>query len=262
MKIIRFEDEQGQVRWGEPVDEQQARAFDGDLFDGLAPTGETLAVKRLLTPYEPAAIHGIGANFKQVFEDAGKPLPEYPIVFFKQLSAIQHPHEPIVLPRLKIAAEQVKFEGELGIILSKTAKNVAEEDAMDYVFGYTIANDVSASDWQRERVGNQWCKGKGFDTFCPFGPAIVTKDDIPEPEKLQIVTRVDGKVEQDDSVGNMVFNVAQIIAFLSAGMTLPKGSLILPGTPVGARFMTPGELVEITIDPIGVLSNRAVEETA
>lgn len=261
MRIIRFKDPSGNIHYGsEAAVGEDAEILGGELLSGLNPTGDKARVAKLLYPYSPTAIHGIGANFKAIFEDAGKPLPEYPVVFFKYHNALQHPSEPIILPRKMIRAEQVKFEGELGIVVGKTAKNVPVEEAMDYVFGYTIANDVSASDWQRERVGNQWCKGKGFDTFLPFGPVIVTKDEITEPGGLRIVTKVDGKVEQDDVVANMCFDVAQIIAFLSAGLTVPAGTLIIPGTPTGARFMVSGETVEITIEPIGTLTNQAIEE--
>lgn len=232
----------------------------GSVVEGFTSTGNPVTATKVLYPYVPASILGIGANYKGLFE--GKALPEYPVVFFKCHNALQHPGDPILLPRIAILAEQVKFEGELAVIIGKGGKNIRREDAMEHVFGYTIAHDVSASDWQRERVGNQWCKGKGFDTFCPLGPTIVTRDEIPDPAALQVVTKVDGEVLQDDSVANMCFAVDELIAFLSAGHTLNAGDVILTGTPPGARFLVPGETVEITIEGIGTLTNQAVEETA
>ncbi len=234
------------------------RRIEGELFGHFTVTEETVAARKLLYPYLPTSILGIGANYKGLFE--GKALPEYPVVFFKCHNTLQHPGDPIVLPRLAIVAETVKFEGELAVIIGKDGKNIRQEDAMGHVLGYTIAHDVSASDWQRERVGNQWCKGKGFDTFCPFGPTIVTSDEIGDPKQLRIVTTVDGKVEQDDFVANMCFAVEELITFLSAGHTLKAGDLILTGTPPGARFLEPGETTAITIEGIGTLANQAVEE--
>ncbi len=233
--------------------------LDGDPFGDFRVTDEVVAAEKVLYPYEPNSILGIGANYRGLFKE--KPLPEYPVVFFKCHNALQHPGDPIILPRLAIRAETVKFEGELAVVIGKGGKNIAREDAFDHVFGYTIANDVSASDWQRERVGNQWCKGKGFDTFCPLGPTLVTTDEVPDPQQLRIITKVDGVVEQDESVAEMCFPVEELIAFLSAGHTLRPGDLILTGTPPGARFLKPGETTEISIGGLGVLTNQAVEET-
>lgn len=269
MKIIRFTDADGMVRLGavdQPVGlageslPERARIIEGDLFGSWRVTDDTARVAKLLAPIEPSAILGIGANYRALFTESGKPLPDYPIVFFKLSNALQHPGEPIVLPRLALRAEQVKFEGELAVVIGTPGRNISEDRAMDHVFGYTIANDVSATDWQRERVGMQWAKGKGFDTFCPLGPAIVTADEISDPADMRVVTRVNDAVEQDELVREMVFSVPRLIAFLSAAHTIPAGSVILTGTPPGARFLEPGERVEITIREIGTLANPVVEE--
>jgi 2-keto-4-pentenoate hydratase/2-oxohepta-3-ene-1,7-dioic acid hydratase in catechol pathway len=232
--------------------------IEGDFLGDHSVTDEEVSPQKELYPYIPPSILGIGANYRGLFKD--KPLPEFPVVFFKCHNALQNPWDPIVLPRVAIKAETVKFEGELAVIIGKGGKNIPEAQAMDHVFGYSIANDVSASDWQRERVGNQWCKGKGFDTFCPLGPAIVSKDELPAPDELRIITKVNGTVEQDESVSQMCFSVPQLIAFLSAGHTLNPGDLILTGTPPGARFMDAGETVEIEIPGIGKLTNPVEEE--
>ena len=260
MKIQRCITTDGRTVQAALQNDGSLRVIKGDLLGDFSVTDETVTAEKLLYPYVPKSILGIGANYKALFE--GKSLPEYPVVFFKCHNTLQNPGDPIVLPRVAIHAENVKFEGELAVIIGKGGKNITKENALEHVFGYTIAHDVSASDWQRERVGNQWCKGKGFDTFCPFGPTIVTADEIPDPKQLRIVTKVDGKVEQDDSVANMCFEVEALIAFLSAGHTINAGDIILTGTPTGARFLEPGETVDITIDGIGTLTNQAIEETA
>ena len=260
MKIERIITPEGQTIQATPNGDGTWTGLTGDISSGFTPTGETFSQGKRLTPYLPKAILGIGANYRGLFKD--KPLPEYPVVFFKQHNALQDPEGPIVLPRVAITAENVKFEGELAVVIGRGGKNICKEDAMDHVFGYTIANDVSASDWQRERVGNQWCKGKGFDTFCPLGPTLVTADEISDPANLRIITRVNGEELQNESVSDMCFSIPELIAFLSAGHTLCPGDLILTGTPPGARFMTPGETVDITIDGIGHLRNSTIEETS
>lgn len=260
MKIQRCITQDGQTTFAALQADGTLSRVEGDLFGDFTVTEEKVAAEKILYPYVPNSILGIGANYRGLFKD--KPLPEYPVVFFKCHNALQHPGDPIVLPRLAIRAETVKYEGELAVIIGKGGKNIPKEQAFEHVFGYTIANDVSASDWQRERVGNQWCKGKGFDTFCPLGPTLVTADEVPDPQKLRIVTKVDGEVEQDESVAGMCFPVEELIAFLSAGHTLHPGDLILTGTPPGARFLKPGETTEITIEGLGTLTNQAIEETA
>lgn len=233
----------------------------GDLFASGGPvvSEQSVSAEKILYPIVPKSILGIGANYKGLFE--GKALPEFPVVFFKCHNTLQNPGDPVVLPRIAIQAESVKFEGELCVIIGKGGKNISEADAMSHVFGYTLANDVSASDWQRERVGNQWCKGKGFDTFCPLGPTIVTADEISDPTALRVVAKVNGEIKQDESVAEMCFSVPQLIAFLSAGHTLQPGDIILTGTPPGAYFLEPGDQTDIMIEGLGTLSNPWVAET-
>lgn len=267
MKIIRFVDPDGATRLG-AVDAEvttsappsTARLVEGDLFSSYRVTDDTATVAKLLYPVEPPMILGIGANYRAVFTSSNRPMPEYPIVFFKLANALRNPGDPIVLPRKVLRADEVKYEGELCVVIGKGGKNIPASRAMDHVFGYTIANDVSGSDWQGERVGMQWAKGKSFDTFCPLGPAIVTADEVADPADLRVVTRVDGTVEQDESVAGMVFAVPELIEFLSAAHTIADGSIILTGTPPGARFVKPGERVDITIGRIGTLSSPVTEE--
>lgn len=267
MRVIRFVDTDGVTRMGavdRPVNTAEppaaARVIEGDLFDSYRLTDDMVGVERILYPIDPPMILGIGSNYRGIFESSSRPLPKHPIVFFKLPNALAHPGEPIVLPRAAIRAEQVKYEGELCVVIGRGGKNISASRALDHVFGYTIANDVSGSDWQGDRVGGQWAKGKSFDTFCPLGPAILTADEVGSPSDLRLVTRVNGTVEQEESVSDMCFDVAELIEFLSAGYTIPAGSIILTGTPPGARFVESGESIEITIDQIGTLWNTVVEE--
>jgi len=152
-------------------------------------------------------------------------------------------------------------------VLGRDCKNVSKEKALDYVFGYTAANDVSARDWQIRLGGGQFCRGKSFDTFAPLGPAIVTKDEIPNPNALRIRTRVNGEVRQDSNTADMIFDVPTLIEFLSGSTTLLAGTVILTGTPSGVgvamkpqRFLAPGDMVEVEVEKIGVLGNPVGEE--
>src|SRR5204862_3425331 len=139
-------------------------------------------------------------------------LPNFPVLFFKNPASVQHPGEPIILPRW-LPSTKVDYECELAIVIGRTAKNVPKAQAFDYVLGYTCGNDVSARDWQKEGGGSQWCRGKSFDTFCPLGPCLVTADEIPNPNALRISTRVGGELLQDWTTGDMVFDVPALIEF-------------------------------------------------
>jgi 2-keto-4-pentenoate hydratase/2-oxohepta-3-ene-1,7-dioic acid hydratase in catechol pathway len=170
---------------------------------------------------------------------------------------------------MHLASSQVDYEGELAVVIGKTCKNVSREKAFNYVFGYTVANDVSARDWQRQFGGGQFCRGKSFDTFAPLGPAILTTDEVPNPNQLQLRTRVNGEVRQDSNTSRMIFDVPRLIEFLSGSTTLLAGTVILTGTPSGvgmARkppvFLQPGDQIEVEIERIGVLSNSVIAELA
>ena len=220
----------------------------------------------MLTPVEPKTIYCIGLNYRKHAEETGAKIPEFPIVFLKSLTALQHPEGPIVLPR-HLRSDQVDYEAELGVIISRTCKNVSREEALNYVLGYTIANDVSARDWQKLWGGSQWCRAKTFDTFCPLGPALVTPDELKNPNDLAMTTRLNGTIMQQSSTRDMIFSVAEIIAFLSGSTTLESNTLILTGTPEGVGmgrkppvYLKAGDVVEIEIEGIGVLRNPVMEE--
>lgn len=265
MRFVRFRDPAGSTRIGIAPDSEvmpgaEVQLVGGTLLGRWFVRRETSQISQLLTPFVPTEIHGAGLNYRAAFSGSATAAPPFPVLFIKPLSTLQNPGAPIILPRLRIRVERAKLEGELCVILSRQARNVRATEAMDYVLGYTVANDVSASDWQGERSRMQWTKGKAFDTFCPLGPVLVTADEIPDPRALRVISTVDGVTVQDDSVGSMVFSVAELIAFLSAGQTIPAGAAILTGTPVGTRYLEPGETVRISINRIGTLVSPVTEE--
>lgn len=264
MRIIRFVDPAGNVGWG-------AEAGDGLAYRLESPfdraPGELTQVSRLVAPIVPPTIYAMGLNYRRHAEETGGRVPDYPIVFMKSPTAVQDPEGAIVLPR-HLRSDKVDYECELAVVIGERCRNVARERALDVVLGYTCANDVSARDWQIERGGRQWCRGKTFDTFCPLGPAIVTADEISDPQSLGIRTRVNGRTMQDWTTRDMIFGVAEIIEFLSGSTTLEAGTVILTGTPHGVGmamdppvWLQPGDAVEIEIDGIGILRNPVVEES-
>ena len=234
----------------------------GDTVLGLNPSGTTVRDYTLLAPVVPTAILCVGLNYRKHAEETGARIPEYPVLFFKNPSAVLDPGTPIRIPH-KLPSTQVDYEGELAIVIGKSCRNATRQNALDFALGYTCANDVSARDWQKQWGGSQWCRGKSFDTFAPLGPWLVTADEIPDPNTLQITTRVNGEVLQDSNTGDMIFDVPSLIEFLSAETTLAAGTVILTGTPEGVgmsrtppRWLQPGDLCSIEIEGIGTLENR------
>jgi 2-keto-4-pentenoate hydratase/2-oxohepta-3-ene-1,7-dioic acid hydratase in catechol pathway len=267
VRIIRYQSPTGEIGYAqEHLDGTATKLRGGNLFDGLTPTGDTAPIARTLAPLEPTALLCIGLNYRQHAAESNAPLPQFPVLFFKNPSALQHPGEPIILPRWLVSTK-VDYECELAVVIGKKAKNVPRERALEYVFGYTCANDVSARDWQKEGGGTQWCRGKSFDTFAPLGPRLVTTEDIPNPQALRIRTIINGETLQDCSTGDMIFDVATLIEFLSGSTTLLPGTVILTGTPQGVgvartppRFLHSGDKVTIDIEGIGALTNPVVDE--
>jgi len=195
----------------------------------------------------------VGRNYREHAAELKNEVPTEPLLFLKPPTAIIESGQPIVRPR---GSWRVDFEGELGVVIGRTCRRVARAEAMQYVAGYTIVNDVTVRDLQKK--DGQWTRGKGFDTFCPCGPFLV--DDV-DATKLRIVTRVDGVVKQDAPTSDMIFDIATIIEVASRVMTLEPGDLIATGTPSGVGPIVPGNTVEITIEGIGTLTNPVVEET-
>jgi len=244
-----------------------AREVVGDILGDYRLTGRVVTPGKLLAPLVPANILAIGLNYKKHAEEGGKGAPAQPILFLKATSSLQNPGDPIELPR-HLASSQVDYECELAVVIGRRCKNVSRANALDYVLGYTCGNDVSARDWQgRPLGGGQWCEAKSFDTFCPLGPVLVTRDEIPHPNALQIRTVLNGQVMQDWNTSDMIFDVPALIEFLSGSKTLLPGTVILTGTPEGVGFtrqppifLKEGDKITIEIEKIGRLSNPVRKE--
>lgn len=266
MKIVRFTGENNRVSYGALRGDGSVEKLAGDLYSGLRPTGEVSRPNKLLAPIEPVQILAIGLNYRKHAEETNAKFPKFPVLFMKAVSSVQDPGEPIQLP-VHLRSSEVDYECELAVIIGKKCRNVSRDQALEYVLGYTCANDVSARDWQKEFGGSQWCRGKTFDTFCPLGPCIVTKDEIPDPNNLPIRTSVNGEVLQDWTTKDMIFDVPSLIEFLSGSTTLLPGTVILTGTPHGVgmartppRWLQAGDTVTIAIGGIGELTNPVVLE--
>jgi acylpyruvate hydrolase len=214
---------------------------------------------RLRAPIpRPGKIIGVARNYPAHAEEVGAKPPEEPVLFLKSPGAVIGPDDPILLPTL---SKNVDYEGELAVVIGRRARSVRQSDALEYVAGYTVANDVSARDWQGVR--GQHFIGKSFDSFAPLGPALVTRDEIPDPQDLGLTTRIGDEVVQAARTKEMLFPVNELIAFASRILTLEPGDVVLTGTPAGVgkartppRFLRDGDLVEVEIERIGILRNR------
>ncbi len=266
MKIIRYQDKQGNIGFAALQADGSALKLAGELYSGLRLTNETADVAKLLAPLAPTAILCIGLNYRKHAEETGAKFPEFPVLFFKGINTLQHPGEPIQIPR-HLPSDEVDYECELAVVIGKPCKNVSRTNALDYVLGYTCCNDVSARDWQIKRGGGQWSRGKTFDTFSPLGPCLVTPDEIPNPNALRLRTLLNGQVMQDSNTADMIFDVPTLIEFLSGSTTLLPGTVILTGTPQGVgmaqkppRWLRPSDSVTIEIEKIGSLTNSVINE--
>ena len=266
MKIIRYRDASGALNYGSQNADGSALRIEGDIYGTHEVTGDAAEIAQLLAPIVPSQILCIGLNYRQHAIETGAPFPERPILFVKGANTVQHPEEPILIPT-HAASHKVDYECELAVVIGKPCKNVSEETALDYVLGYTCANDVSARDWQIEWGGGQWCRGKFFDTFAPLGPCLVTPDEITDPNTLEIRTFLNGEQVQGSNTRDMIYKVRTLIAFLSGSTTLPPGTVILTGTPQGVgmaakppRWLKAGDSVTIEIEGIGALTNPVADE--
>jgi 2-keto-4-pentenoate hydratase/2-oxohepta-3-ene-1,7-dioic acid hydratase in catechol pathway len=216
---------------------------------------------RLLAPVpRPGKLIAIGLNYRDHAAESKMPIPERPVVFSKFTTSIIGPNDAVVLPP---PSEQVDYEAELAVVIGRRAKNVTRDDALDYVLGYTNINDVSARDFQF--ADGQWQRGKSCDTFAPMGEAIVTADEIPDPHKLSIKLRLNGKTMQDSNTDQLIFGVPELVAFLSETITLEPGDVIATGTPPGVGFarkppvfLKHGDVMEVEIEKLGTLRSPVV----
>ncbi|HEY6674949.1 MAG TPA: fumarylacetoacetate hydrolase family protein [Rubrobacteraceae bacterium] len=271
MKLVTYSTGGGAPKVGYIEDGEIQPLGDGSLLEyivhGRSPdrrpseAGETVALEEasLHPPIaRPEKIVAIGLNYEDHAAETGAEIPDKPVVFTKYPNTIIGPGAPIRIPPI---TEQVDYEAELAVIIGRRAKDVSESEALDYVFGYTNANDVSARDLQFSE-GGQWTRSKSIDTFLPLGPYVATRDEIPDPQDLFIRAILNGETVQDGTTSRMIFPVAELVSFLSQGMTLEPGDVIITGTPPGvgmARdpqlWMKPGDEVSIEIEGLGTLTN-------
>jgi 2-keto-4-pentenoate hydratase/2-oxohepta-3-ene-1,7-dioic acid hydratase in catechol pathway len=266
MKLLRYVDPDGEIHFAEQISESEILRLGGNPFAHLRSTGESARIRKVLAPIDPATILCIGLNYKHHAAESGMKVPEHPILFMKSPNTVLPPDDPIQIP-VSLASHEVDYECELAVVIGRTCKNVGRERALEYVLGYTCANDVSARDWQIKHGGGQWCRGKCFDTFLPLGPALVTADEIPNPNKLAIKTVLNGETVQDWNTNDMIFDVSMLIEFLSGSTTLLPGTVILTGTPHGVgmaakppRWLKQGDKVTVEIEKIGRLTNPVARE--
>jgi 2-keto-4-pentenoate hydratase/2-oxohepta-3-ene-1,7-dioic acid hydratase in catechol pathway len=247
-KYIRYRAE-GEELYG-ILDGEAVRELRGDLFGQHAETGRTrpLGEVKLLCPSKPTKILCVGLNYKSHL--GGRPQPSRPEIFYKPLSALQDPGGPIVTPR---DATDLHYEGEMVAVIGKQARNVSAEDARAAIFGVTCGNDVSERNWQHGAGKDlQWWRAKGSDTFAPFGPAILAGGDY---GNLRLTTRLNGEVVQQQSTSDLIFDCAAIVSWISGWVTLHPGDIVYTGTPGSTRKMSPGDVVQVDLEGVGVLEN-------
>jgi 2-keto-4-pentenoate hydratase/2-oxohepta-3-ene-1,7-dioic acid hydratase in catechol pathway len=224
-----------------------------------------LGSAQLLAPVpSPEKVICVGLNYADHARESGQPVPKVPVVFSKFPTAVCASGDPIVLPRV---SSEVDYEAELVVVIGVGGRHIPPERVRDHVAGYCCGNDVSARDWQIRKPGGQWLLGKSFDTFAPLGPALVTADEIPDPQRLAIRLRLNGQVMQDSSTAQFIFPVDTLVSYVSDVCTLAPGDLLFTGTPPGVGFarkppvyLQPGDVVEVEIERIGTLRNPVVAE--
>jgi len=202
---------------------------------------------QLLCPVQPGKVVGVGLNYREHAREVGAALPPAPVLFLKPATAVIGPGEPILLPPV---SARVDYEAELAVVMGRRGRHIPVAQVPEYVLGYTCGNDVTARDLQQK--DGQWTRSKSFDTFCPLGPWVVPGLD---PSHLGVTCRVNGKVRQEGNTRDLVFSVAELISFISEVMTLEPGDVILTGTPSGIGPLEPGDVVEVEVEGVGVLSN-------
>jgi 2-keto-4-pentenoate hydratase/2-oxohepta-3-ene-1,7-dioic acid hydratase in catechol pathway len=254
MRIIRFQTDDNGPRNGWVLGDKVG-LLEGTPFGEFrrAEADFSLDEVKLLSPVIPGKVICVGRNYAAHADEHGAKVPEVPLIFLKPPTTVIGPGDSIYLPP---QSQDVQHEAELAVVIGRSCRWVSTEDALEYVYGYTIGNDVTARDLQRR--DGQWTRAKGFDTFCPLGPWIDTEFD---PLDALISCHVNGELRQMASTQDMVFNIRQLIVFISSVMTLLPGDIILTGTPSGVSPIKPGDVVEVSIDGLGVLRNPVENET-
>ncbi len=267
MKFIRFLSRDKKISFGlyNEKTPDKAALIAGDIFGNYRITGEEAQIVKLLAPVVPVNILALGVNYKKHGDETGMSYPDQPVLFLKATSSITGHEDPLILPAA--GPDCVDYEAELAVVIGRKAKNILPAEAENYILGYTCANDASARDWQFDKQKGQWARGKSFDTFCPLGPWIVTKDEIVDPNNLKISAILNGEIVQSSNTSQMIFNVREIVSNLSKSMALLPGTIILTGTPEGIGFsrrpplyLQEGDIISVEIEKIGTLTNKVIRE--
>jgi 2-keto-4-pentenoate hydratase/2-oxohepta-3-ene-1,7-dioic acid hydratase in catechol pathway len=252
MRYVRFARE-GQNYWGILVKDDLIKPLTAAPYLQGVAKGPAIPLQsvRLLAPCEPSKIVAVGKNYHDHIREFDSQIPETPILFIKPSTSVNDPDSPIVMPPATLS-QRIDYEGELALVISRKACRVSAAEAPDYILGYTCLNDVTARDIQKQ--DNQWTRAKGFDGFAPVGPLLT--DEI-DPDNVVIRTRLNGKIVQESSTSQLIWPIGELVAFISQAMTLLPGDVITTGTPAGVGPMQNGDRVEISIEGIGNLRNRA-----
>ena len=274
-RLVRFLAKDGRTYYGDAIlpsgvadvgKARQARVIQGSIFGSHKVTDEVVEIKQLLTPLareDVKTVRCLGLNYEKHAREANMPIPKFPILFYKPVTSLAGPFDPIPVHEMAQKDEGLDWECELVAVIGKECSDVSESKALDYVLGYSIGNDVSHRDWQIKHGGGQWSLGKGFDGWAPFGPGIVSTELIKDPQTLKIGTKVNGETVQNGETNDMIFGVAKTIAFLSQGTTLLPGDIIFTGTPSGVgmgmkpqRWLKDGDVVEVSLENVGTCVNK------
>ncbi|KAK9467764.1 hypothetical protein V1512DRAFT_260005 [Lipomyces arxii] len=278
-RLVRFISTDGNTYTGDAIlpagtydarKASEAKLIVGDIFGTYTVTDEIKTIIKLLSPLswtQIPTVRLLGLNYAKHAIEIKMPKPTFPVLFFKPVTAIAGPTDPIPVPKLAQVDNEMDYECELVIVIGKKCVNVSEAEALDYVMGYAVGNDVSQRNWQMKKGGGQWSLGKMFDGWAPMGPAIVSSKLIKDPQALKISTKINGVVAQSESTSDQIFGVAKTIAFLSQGCTLLPGDVIWTGTPSGVGmgrkpqyWLRDGDVVEIELENVGTIVNKVEYE--
>ncbi|KAK9454577.1 fumarylacetoacetate hydrolase [Dipodascopsis uninucleata] len=276
-RLVRFIASDGNTYFGDailPTGTYDARkathAFliEGDVLGDHTVTSEKKEIIKLLSPLSWDQIHTVrllGLNYAKHAKEINLPKPKYPVLFFKPVTSITDPESPIPIPKFAQIDNELDYECELVIVIGKKAYNVSEEEALNYVLGYAVGNDVSQRAWQIKKGGGQWSLGKMCDGWAPMGPAIVSSEIIKDPQNLKISTKINGETVQSENTSDQIFGIARTISFLSQGSTLLPGDVIFTGTPSGVGmgrkpqyWLRDGDIVEIELENVGTIENKVI----
>jgi 2-keto-4-pentenoate hydratase/2-oxohepta-3-ene-1,7-dioic acid hydratase in catechol pathway len=252
LKIVRFVSN-GKIKYGDWKGET-IQGYRGDPFcksKKFSPDETSYKINevKLIAPCEPSKIVCLGLNYRSHIQETGFQEPDEPLMFLKPSTSVIGPEDYVVLPVFAVKS-RIDYEGEVGVVIGKEAKDVAEKDALEYILGYTCVNDVSARYYQKKDV--QWTRAKGFDTFCPIGPCIAN---LENPDKIEVQTIINGQTRQSSDTSYLIFSISKLVSFISGVMTLLPGDVISTGTPEGIGPMQAGDVVEIKVGGVGTLKN-------